>query len=148
MDYDSQRIPYFPFLCEKKESPIRTCLLRWWRAATSSCAKRLECHWAPSHGHGVGPCWGLVGPCLNVGACRGMSANAQVSIGTSNTEGREVGETQGPGPFDGALRLGALGGALGVWDMVAPSRARRENLRLAEFASLLIPTPAIGIRHH
>ena len=34
----------FPFLCEKKESPIRRCLLRWWRAATSSCAKRLECH--------------------------------------------------------------------------------------------------------
>jgi len=37
--------------------------------------------------------------CLNVGAC----PFAQVSIGTSNTEGREVGETQGPGPFDGAL---------------------------------------------
>lgn len=40
---------------------------------------------------------------------------------------------------------GCLG--CGTW-LHAPSRARRENLRLAEFASLLIPTPAIGIRHH
>lgn len=52
-----------------------------------------------------------------MGTC-GMSANAQVSIGTSNTEGREVGETQEPGPFDGAP-LGAPKGMLGVWDMGA-----------------------------
>ena len=126
----------FPFLCEKKESPIRTCLLRWWRAATSSCAKRLECHsakpwpWCWAYGD-LRYAWTLEHVRLR---------RFQLALQTQKAE-----KLVKP---KGLVHLTVRLGAPGVWDMVAPSRARRENLRLAEFASLLIPTPAIGIRHH
>ena len=94
MDSDSQRVP-FPF-------PVKN------RHVTNQVVKSgyFQLRQTPGVplGHAMGPGLGLWGPvvsCLNTGAmaCR----FAQVSIGTSDTEGREIGETQGPGPFDGAL---------------------------------------------